>query len=152
MPKNQIEVHNAVPSFLKKSVLEKAVAVAMASDAPIKMGAILLSKKNRVISAGVNSYVRTHPVQNWAAKNAAKIFNEPGLGKKIFGHAEIISLIKAKEDADTIVVCRLGGPGKKQLSMSRPCKICTHYILNYSKVIHVHYSTPDGFLYEYWGG
>lgn len=94
-------------SFLKQEVLNQAVSVAMASNAPKKMGAILLDKRNRVISAGVNSYERTHPVQYWAAKNASKVFNEPSLEKKIFGHAEIISLIKSREDAETIVVCRI---------------------------------------------
>tara|TARA_B110000503_G_scaffold134866_1_gene214477 strand:+ start:1139 stop:1573 length:435 start_codon:yes stop_codon:yes gene_type:complete len=138
-------------SFLKPEILNQAVSVAMASNAPKKMGAILLDKRNRVISAGVNSYERTHPVQYWAAKNASKVFNEPNLEKKIFGHAEIISLIKAREDAETIVVCRIGGHGKKELRMSKPCKICTYHLLNYSKVVHIHYSTPEGFMYEYWG-
>lgn len=141
----------ATKSFLKSEILNQVISVAMASNAPKKIGAILLDKKNRVISAGVNSYERTHPVQYWAAKNASKVFNEPNLEKKIFGHAEIFSLIKAKEDAETIVVCRLGGHGKKELRMSKPCKICSHYILNCSKVVNVHYSTPNGFMYEYWG-
>ena len=138
-------------SYLKGEVFHQAIAVAMASDAPKKMGAILLDKKNRVISAGVNSYERTHPVQYWAAKNAAKVFNEPSLEKKILGHAEIISLIKAKQDAETIVVCRIGGHGKTELRLSKPCKICSHYIRSYTKIVHVYYSTPDGFTYEYWG-
>lgn len=142
---------NFAKSTLKKRILDQAIAVAMASDAPKKMSAILLDKRNRIISSGVNSYVRTHPIQKWAAKNASKIFNDPNLEKKIYGHAEIISLIKAKEDAETIVICRLGGHAKKELRLSRPCRICTNYILNYSKVVHVHYSTPNGFLYEYWG-
>ena len=59
-------------SYLKSEVFNQAIAVAMASDAPKKMGAILLDKKNRVISAGVNSYERTHPVQYWAAKMQLK--------------------------------------------------------------------------------
>lgn len=141
----------ATKSPLKEEILNQVVAVAMASNAPKKIGSILLNKKNRVISAGVNSYERTHPVQYWAAKNASKVFNEPQLEKKIFGHAEIFSLIKAKEDAETIVVCRVGGHGGKELRNSRPCRICSNYILNCSRVVHVHYSTPQGFMYEYWG-
>lgn len=138
-------------SFLNPEVLNQAISVAMASDAPKKMGAILLDKRNRIIASAVNNYTRTHPVQYFAAQNAAKIFNEPQLEKKIFGHAEIFCLIKARKDADTIVVCRVGGHGGKDLRNSRPCRICSNFIINSSKVIHVHYSTPQGFMYEYWG-
>jgi len=140
----------ATKSPLKKTILHQAFAVAMASNAPKKMGAILL-KRNRIIASAVNDYHRSHPVQYWAAQNAARIFNEPNLEKKIFGHAEIISLIKAKEDTDTIVVCRVGGHGGQELRDSRPCRICSNYIRSCSSVIHIHYSTPQGFMYEYWG-
>ena len=138
-------------SPLKKSILNQAIAVAMASDAPKKMGAILLDKRNRVIATATNNYTRTHPVQFYAAQNAARIFNEPQLEKKIFGHAEIFCLVKAREDADTIVVCRVGGHGGKELRCARPCRICSNFIINSSKVVHVHYSTQNGFMYEYWG-
>ena len=138
-------------SPLKKSILNQAIAVALASDAPKKMGAILLDKRNRVIATATNNYTRTHPVQFFAAQNAARIFNEPQLEKKIFGHAEIFCLVKAREDADTIVVCRVGGHGGKELRDARPCRICSNFIINSSKVVHVHYSTPQGFMYEYWG-
>jgi deoxycytidylate deaminase len=141
---------SATKSPLKKCILKQAYAVAMSSDAPKKIGAILL-KRNRIIASAVNDYTRTHPVQFWAAQNAARIFNEPHLEKKTFLHAELRSLIKAKEDADTIVVCRVGGHGGEELRMSRPCPICSSYILSCSSVVHIHYSTPQGFLYEYWG-
>jgi deoxycytidylate deaminase len=137
-------------SYLKPAILKQAIAVAMASDAPKKMGAILL-KRNKIIAAAVNDYTRTHPVQHWAAQNAAKIWNDPNLAKKSYPHCEIKCLIKVKEDADTIVVCRVGGHGKKQIRYAKPCPICTTFLLNCSTVVHVHYSTPDGFLYEYWG-
>ncbi len=139
----------ATKSPLKKCILKQAFAVAMSSDAPKKIGAILL-KKNRIIASAVNDYTRTHPVQYWAAQNAAKIWNEPQLEKKVFLHAEILSLIKAKEDADTIIVCRVGGHGGHELRDARPCKICSSYIRNCSDIVHIHYSTPHGFLYEYW--
>ena len=141
---------NYAKSPLKKSILNQAVAVAMASNAPKKVGAILL-RKNRIIATAVNDYQRTHPVQAFAAQNAARIFNAPDLALKQFGHSEILALIKAKEDADTIVVCRVGGHGGQELRMSKPCRICTYQILNYTKITHVHYSTNNGFVYEYWG-
>ena len=141
---------SATKSPLKKCILKQAVAVAMASNAPKKIGAVLL-KKNRIITSSVNDYTRTHPVQYWAAQNAAKIWNEPHLENKVFIHAEISALIKAREDADTIIVCRVGGHGGNELRMSRPCLICSEYIKTCSNIVHVHYSTTSGFMYEYWG-
>jgi deoxycytidylate deaminase len=140
----------ATKSPIKKCILQQAYAVAMSSDAPKKIGAILL-KKNRIIASAVNDYTRTHPVQYWAAQNAARIFNDPQLENKTFLHAELRSLIKAKEDADTIVVCRVGGHGGQELRLSRPCRVCEGYIRSCSNVVHIHYSTPQGFMYEYWG-
>jgi deoxycytidylate deaminase len=140
----------ATKSPLKKTILHQAFAVAMASNAPKKIGAILL-KRNRIIASAVNDYTRTHPVQYWAAQNAARIFNEPQLENKTYLHAELRSLIKAKEDADTIVVCRVGGHGGQELRMSRPCRVCEGYIRSCSDVVHIHYSTSQDFLYEYWG-
>ena len=137
-------------SPLKKCILQQAFAVAMASNAPKKIGAILL-KKNRIIASAVNDYTRTHPVQALAAQNAARIFNEPQLENKTYLHAELRSLIKARDDADTIVVCRVGGHGGQELRMSRPCVICSEYIRSCSSVVHIHYSTSQGFMYEYWG-
>jgi len=141
---------NATKSPLKRCILKQAYAVAMSSDAPKKIGAILL-KKNRIVASAVNDYTRTHPVQYWAAQNAAKIFNEPQLEKKVYLHAEIRTLIKAKEDADTLIVCRVGGHGGEDLRNARPCPICSEYIRSCSNVVHVHYSTSHGFMYEYWG-
>jgi deoxycytidylate deaminase len=140
----------ATKSPLKKCILKQSYAVAMSSDAPKKIGAILL-KKNRIIASAVNDYTRTHPVQALAAQNAARIFNEPQLENKTFLHSEIRALIKAREDADTIVVCRVGGHGGQELRMSRPCRVCEAYIRSCSSVVHIHYSTPQGFMYEYWG-
>ena len=141
---------NTTKSPLKRCILRQAYAVAMSSDAPKKIGAILL-KKNRIVASAVNDYTRTHPVQYWAAQNAAKIFNEPQLEKKVYLHAEIRTLIKAKEDADTLIVCRVGGHGGEDLRNARPCPICSEYVRSCSNVVHVHYSTSYGFMYEYWG-
>lgn len=140
---------NVSESYLKKEILNQAIVVAMASDAPKKMGAILL-KKNRIISSATNDYTKTHPVQFFAAQNAAKIWNQPHLERKIYVHSEIKALVKAREDADTIVVCRVGGHGGKELRYARPCLICSNFISRCSDVIHIHYSTSQGFMYEKW--
>ena len=136
-------------SYLKPAILKQAIAVAMASDAPKKMGAILL-RKNKIIAAATNNHIKTHPIQFWAAQNAARVWGDPNLAKKHYQHCEISALIKAREDVDTIVVCRVGGHGGKELRYSRPCRICSGYILNCSQIVHVHYSTSEGFLYEHW--
>ena len=63
---------NPEKSYLKPSILKQVIAVAMASDAPKKMGAILLDRRNKLISTGVNSYEMTHTQQFFAAINARK--------------------------------------------------------------------------------
>lgn len=122
----------------------------MASDAPKKIGAILL-KKNKIISTATNSYVKTHPVQKWAAERTARIYGKDYV-KKQFLHSEIRCLIKAKgEPADTIVVCRVGGHGGKELRLARPCEICSAFLME-NDVYNIYYSTNEGFFnYEYWG-
>src|SRR6056300_306070 len=111
-------------SHLKNSILKQSIAVAMASDSPKKMGAILL-RKNKIISAATNSYVKTHPIQKWAAERTARLYGKE-YTKKQFLHSEIRAILKAKgESADTIVVCRVGGHGGKELRLARPCRICS---------------------------
>jgi deoxycytidylate deaminase len=143
-------------SFLKKEILNQAIAVAMASDAPKKMGAILL-RKRKILSAATNSYVKTSPIQAMAARNASKIWGK-GYEKKIYLHSEISVIIKNKtnNDADTIVVCRVGGHGSKcgknyELRESFPCNICFNFIKEKTNIKHIHYSTDEGFMYEYIG-
>jgi deoxycytidylate deaminase len=137
-------------SHLKKNILDQAIAVAMASDSPKRMGAILL-KRNKVISAATNSYTKTHPIQKWAAERTARLYNQKDYSLKQYLHSEINAIIKAKgEPADTIVVCRIGGHGGKDLRDARPCRICSGFLIQHG-VFHVHYSTNYGFLYEYWG-
>lgn len=137
-------------SHLKKEIINQAIALAMASDAPKKMGAVLL-KRNKIISAATNSYTKTHPIQKWAAERTARIYGQKYYSLKQYLHSEIRAIIKAKgEPADTIVVCRVGGHGGKELRNSRPCNICSAFLIQ-NGVQHIHYSTDQGFMYEYWG-
>lgn len=136
-------------SNLKNEIFKQAIAVAMASDAPKKMGAVLL-KKNKIISAATNSYTKTHPIQKWAAERTARLYGKE-YGMKQYLHSEIRTIIKAKgESADTIVVCRVGGHGGKELRNSRPCAICSAFLIQH-EIYNIHYSTDEGFMYEYWG-
>ena len=140
------------PSFLKQRTLDQVIAVAMASDGPKRIGAILL-RKNKIIAAATNNYNKSDPFQAYISKKVSLIYNQPEFSKKVFGHAETLALKKIKNgDADTIVVCRLSGKhNSRRLKMSRPCTVCQHLILKfYPSIKHIHYSTENGFMYEYW--
>jgi len=80
-----------------------------------KLTALAFDKKGRLLSVGTNSYVKTHPVQ---AKYAA-LANE---GYKIYLHAEINALIKARSKVHRLVISRIGKDGK--FKPSKPCAIC----------------------------
>lgn len=131
------------PSFLKPEILNQAVSVAMASPSKKKVGSILL-KKNKVIATAVNLDFKTHPIQY---AYGCKV----GKPEKAYIHSEIGVLIRARDTADTIVVARVGGHSKIELRCARPCSVCSAFLKYESKVVHIHYSTDEGFMYEYWG-
>lgn len=142
-----------IDSFLKQRILDQAIAVAMASDGPKRVGTILL-KKNRIVAAACNNYYKSDPFQAKISKKVSLIYNKPEFSEKVFGHAETLALKKIKNDeADTIVVCRLSGMTSScKLRMARPCTVCSHLIEEfYPSIKHIHYSTERGFMYEYWG-
>ena len=122
--------------------LIQAVVIAETSPSRKKVGAVLMNK-NKVITTATNLDHKSHPIQ---AKWAEKV----GLKEKIYLHAEMAALIKLREDADKIVVVRLGGHDGKSLRNARPCKIC-EAALRYAGIKHVYYSiSDDKFGYEYW--
>jgi deoxycytidylate deaminase len=82
---------------------------------PQSMVALALNKKGKIISIGYNSYSKTHPHQ---AKYAIKC----GQPKKIWLHAEVAALIKAKESVDKIVVVRVLRDGS--VANATPCPVC----------------------------
>jgi hypothetical protein len=140
----QLAINTAKSSNLKKEIKQQSVVVAMASNAPKKMSAILLDKRNRVISAAVNSYEITHTQQFYAAVKASNKYKNPSLKKKTFLHAEISCLIKARKPGYKLVVCRVGGHGGKELRNSFCCPICYNYILtNCPTIKEIHWSTND---------
>jgi len=118
--------------------LQLAVEIAKSSPSKKKVGAVLF-KKNKVIATAVNLERKSHPLQ-------AKFAQRVGLGSKIFLHSEIHALIKAREDADTIIVARVNPQNK--LRNSCPCKICS-LALEEAGVKNIYYSTDDGFMYKY---
>jgi tRNA(Arg) A34 adenosine deaminase TadA len=84
-----------------------AIEVARTSPSRKPVGAVLM-RKNKIIATATNHDCKSHPVQ---AKWAERV----GLGEKIYLHAEISAMIKAREEADKIVVVRLGGHSGNEL-------------------------------------
>lgn len=78
--------------------------------------AFVLDKRGRVISYGFNEYTKTSPVQ---AKYAAKV----GKSCKIYLHAEIAALVKAKGKGDSLFIARFGKNGGRM--NAAPCDICS---------------------------
>lgn len=74
-------------------------------------------KQNRLLSTGINSYVKTHPVQ---AEYAARV----GLPDKQFLHAEVRAIIKAlkKGKPHSIHIERYGKDGSPL--RAAPCPVC----------------------------
>ena len=124
--------------------LKRAVEVAATSPSRKRVGAVLYNSKKREITSATNNDDKSHPRQAWWAERV-------GLREKIYLHAEMAALIKAREDADTIVVVRLGGHDGKSLRNAKPCPICEP-ALRFAGIKHVYYSVWDNkFSYEYWG-
>ena len=138
----------AVPSQLKPEILKSAVSVAMASPSKKRVGSILL-KKRKIIAASCNYDRKTHPLQEKYAVLASKIHDNDAYSKKLYLHSEINCLIRAREEGDTIVIARVGGHGGNKLRNSRPCPLCTLF-LKHNGVTKIHYSTPNGFMFEDW--
>jgi len=123
---------------MNDNLYDLAIEVAKSSPSKKLVGAILLNK-NRVVTTATNLERKSHPLQ-------AKFAERVGLKEKIFLHAEIAALVKCREECDTIIVARVNNQNK--LRNSRPCPICS-LALKQAGVSKVHYSTNDGFLYEY---
>ncbi len=124
--------------MISDSVFDLAIETAKSSPSKKKVGAVLLNK-NKVIVTATNLETKSHPVQ-------AKFAERVGLHQKIYLHAEIAALVKCREECDTIVVARVNPQNK--LRMARPCPIC-ELALHEAGITKVHYTTNQGFLYEY---
>jgi len=89
--------------------------------------AAIALRKGRVIAVGRNSYRKTHPIQ---AKWAKKV----GHAERLFLHAEMDALIKARGRADTIVIVRKNSNG---LALAAPCPVCKAALLHAGvKILH----------------
>jgi cytidine deaminase len=124
--------------MISDNIYDLVIETAKASPSKKKVGAVLLNK-NKVITTATNLESKSHPIQ-------AKFAERVGLGEKIYLHAEIAALVKCKEEVDTILVARVNPQGK--LRMAKPCPIC-QLALNEAGISKIHYTTNEGFLFEY---
>lgn len=123
-----------------KQFLQLAIDVAKSSPSKKKIGSVLL-RKNRVISTSPNLDCKSHPFQ-------ARLAKQVGLDPKIYLHSEIATLIRAKEDGDTMIVARVGGTSHNELRIAKPCPICSA-ALELANIKRIIYSTNEGFLYKF---
>lgn len=82
------------------------------------IGAVITDRKGRILSAGCNSYNKTHPRQVYYAEMVGK-------QHKIYLHAELDAIIKlnhVQEKPYTIYIARVNKKG--QPVCSKPCEIC----------------------------
>ena len=92
--------------------------------------AIITDKKDRILSIGVNSYKKSHPIQFFYAKKFKQ-------GFKIFQHAEINAITKLDDKPYNIYVSRLTPSGK--IGLAKPCPICELAIKDVG-IKNVHYT------------
>ena len=89
--------------------------------------ALAYDRKGRLLSAGTNSYIKTHPLQ----AKYAKLSKRP---QAIYMHAEIAALIKARGKIHKMVVTRFDTMGNPV--NAKPCPACTLALKDYGvKVI-----------------
>jgi len=126
--------------MLSDNIYDMVIEIAKSSPSKKQVGAILLNR-NKVVATATNIETKTHPLQ-------ARFAERVGLHEKIFLHAEIAALVKCREECDTIVVARLGGHNHDELRMAKPCPVCA-LALKEAGIDKVHYTTNEGFLYQY---
>jgi tRNA(Arg) A34 adenosine deaminase TadA len=96
-------------------------------------------KRNRQISQSYNLYTKSHPLQ-------AHYASKPGLPEKVYLHAELSCIIKARQPIDHLTVERYGNKGN--ILLARPCPVCMLAIKE-AGIIFVEYTTPGGWTLEY---
>lgn len=92
-----------------------AIKLAKTVKGKYRVAAIVLDKHDRVIATGVNSYEKTHPMM-------AKFSKKCGLDEKVYLHAEIQALVRAKGQGYKIYICRIDVDGNTVIA--KPCVIC----------------------------
>ena len=119
---------------LREDYIDKVIDAAKQSEAKFRHAALCLNSKGHIVSVGTNSR-KTHPQQAEYAKRT-------GREQKVKLHAEIAALVRARDDVETVVVCRLNK--RSELRLSKPCPVCK-LALEEAGVNEVWFSTDKGF-------
>lgn len=85
------------------------------SNKRFNITAFAYDKKGNLLSVGLNSYTKTHPLQ-------AKYAKRSGRPAAVFLHAEVAALVKARGKVHKLVIMRHTKDGKAALA--KPCKSC----------------------------
>lgn len=101
------------------TLLDYAIQQAMTlpyEQGKVRMWAVIVDAKGRVLTEGHNSYTKTHPVQAMYAEQA-------NLPDKVFLHAEMSALIKLRQGIpNKIYIARVDSEGTP--CIAAPCPIC----------------------------
>ena len=66
--------------------------------------AFAYGKRGRLLAVGRNSYIQTHPLQ-------AKFAKKAGRPQAIYPHAELVALLKSRQQVHRLVVVRYNKAG-----------------------------------------
>lgn len=102
-------------------IIEKAVTLCKKNPVDTglqRVAAIVTDKRGTILSEGINSYEKTHPLQAQFALKTKKH------KERVFLHAEISALVKNKTDrAYRIYVARTHR--NNNYALAKPCPVCT---------------------------
>lgn len=87
-----------------------------------KITALAYDRRGKLLSLGTNSYIKTHPLAGYYGRKS-------GVPEKVFLHAELDALIKARGKVHRLVVTRYDAAGNPV--NSKPCAACQLAIKDY---------------------
>jgi deoxycytidylate deaminase len=92
-----------------------------------------LDKRNRIISIGENSSIKTHPMMLHYSTKSKR-------ANKIYLHAEISAMVKSQRLVHKLIVIRIDHNG--QFALAKPCPLC-QMALSDAKITKVYYTTNE---------
>lgn len=107
---------------MKQNILDLAIKIARKTDNKrYNFVSIITNKKGMILSIGMNSLNKSHPLQ----AKYANLTNQPG---KIYLHSEIDALVRCKSQGYAIYTARTDKLGNVMLA--KPCSICKLALMN----------------------
>jgi deoxycytidylate deaminase len=96
-----------------------------------RLFAVVLDKRNRLVSQGSNSYTKTSSRQYRAAKRVG----EPA---KQCLHAEAVAIFRSQGRGVKLIVARVDAEGNA--CMSKPCRVCCELIKMHGGIISIEHT------------